>query len=246
MAQAGLLLARPPDPIGAYRVADMSDTRVLAESQSGPVTAAAPTRWWLVVAAVAGALLGPLDLWGQVASPYPWAHLFNSPAVWAAAAFAYGTWARHRVAAPVGAVVVLVVAVEAYYLADVLVRGADRTNLTSPTAFVWLVAGIGAGLVFGTTGAWVATPSGWREVLGRAALPAVLGAEATYNVMRITTEPADGRPDDLGHFAALLTVLGIAVLVVMIRRTHRCTAVRVAGLAIAAAVSIGIAAASLI
>ena len=37
--------------------------------------------------------------------------------------------------------VVLVVAVQAYYLADVLVRGADRTNLTSPTAFVWLVAG---------------------------------------------------------------------------------------------------------
>jgi hypothetical protein len=146
----------------------------------------------------------------------------------------------------VGAAIVLVVAVEAYYLADVLVRDADRANLTSPTALVWLVAGIVAGLVFGTAGAWVATPSGWREVLGRAALPAVLGAEATYNVMRIATEPADGRPDDLGQFAALLTVLGLAVLAALIRHTDRRTAARVAGLAIGAAVSIGIAAATVI
>lgn len=223
----------------------MSDTKVLPQSESATVAAAAPSRWWLV-AVVAGALLGPLDLWGQVASPYPWAHLFNSPAVWAAAAFAYGRWARHRVAAPVGAAIVLVVAVEAYYLADVLVRDADRANLTSPTAMVWLVAGIVAGLVFGTAGAWVATPAGWREVLGRAALPAVLGAEATYNVMRIATEPADGRPDDLGQFAALLTALGLAVLMALIRHTDRRTAARVTGLAVGAAVSVGIAAATVI
>jgi hypothetical protein len=224
----------------------MSGTQILPQSESATVPAAAPSRWWLVVAVVAGALLGPLDLWGQVASPYPWAHLFNSPAVWAAAAFAYGRWARHRVAAPVGATIVLVVAVEAYYLADVLVREADRANLTSPTAFVWLVAGIVAGLVFGTAGAWAATPCGWRAVLGRAALPAVLGAEATYNVMRIANEPADGRPDDLGQFAALLAALGLGVLIALIRHTDRRTATRVAGLAIGAAVSVGIAAATVI
>jgi hypothetical protein len=76
--------------------------------------------WWWVVAVVAGFVLGPLDLWGQVNTSYPWAHLFNSPAVWTAAAFAYGRWVRELPAAAVGAVIVLVVGVEAYYLADVL------------------------------------------------------------------------------------------------------------------------------
>ena len=59
------------------------------------------------VALVAGLLLGPLDLAGQVHSPYPYANLFNSPAVWAAAALVFGRWATNLVPAIVGAVVVL-------------------------------------------------------------------------------------------------------------------------------------------
>ena len=49
-------------------------------------------RWGavLVIATVAGALLGPLDPTGQVHSPCPYAKLFNSLAVWAAAAFMFG------------------------------------------------------------------------------------------------------------------------------------------------------------
>jgi hypothetical protein len=132
-------------------------------------------RWWWLVAVVAGLVLGPLDLWGQVNTSYPWAHLFNSPAVWAAAAFAYGRWIRELPAAAVGAVIVLVVGVEAYYLADVLIRDASRSNLTSSTAAVWLAAGVVAGLVFGTAGRCAAETSGWRAVLGRAALPAIFG-----------------------------------------------------------------------
>ena len=60
----------------------------------------------LLTATVAGALLGPLDLAGQVHSPYPYANLFNSPAVWAAAAFVFGRWATGVVPAVVGAIVV--------------------------------------------------------------------------------------------------------------------------------------------
>ena len=58
---------------------------------------------------MAGALIGPLDLAGQVHSPYPYANVFNSPAVWAAAVFVFGRWATDVVPALVGAIVVMVV-----------------------------------------------------------------------------------------------------------------------------------------
>ncbi|MEP4591356.1 DUF6518 family protein [Ilumatobacter sp.] len=195
-------------------------------------------RWWLV-AIIAGVVLGPLDLFGQVNAPYPWAHLFNSPAVWAAAAFSYGQWVRRPRAAAVGAVIVLVVGVEAYYLADVLVRDADPANLTSSVAAAWLAAGVVAGLVFGTSGSWTAETSGWRAVSGRSALPAVLGAEAVHNLLRLTNEPADGRPDDLGQFAVLLCALCIVALVATTRRIDRSTTLRVAATTAVAAAAIG-------
>ena len=207
------------DQNGTISMTDLLEHRLVHPS--------ALRRWWWVVAVVAGLVLGPLDLWGQVNSPYPWAHLFNSPAVWAAAAFAYGRWVRELPATAVGAVIVLVVGVEAYYLADVFLRDADRANLASSTAAVWLMAGVVAGLVFGIAGGWAAETSGWRAVLGRAALPAIFGAEAVHNVVRLANEPADGRPDDLGQFAVLLVVLGIAALVATTRGTGRRTAVQV-------------------
>ena len=184
-------------------------------------------------------MLGPLDLWGQVNTPYPWAHLFNSPAVWAAAAFAYGRWVGQRPAAAVGAVVVLVVGVEAYYLADVLVRDADRSTLTSSTAAVWLAAGVAAGVVFGTAGGWASERSGWRAVLGRAALPAVLGAEAVHHALRVANDPVDGRPEDLGPFAVLLAALGIAALTVLARGVDRRTMVAIVVAAAVASVTVG-------
>lgn len=185
------------------------------EPSKAASTAPAVRPWG--VAFVAGLVLGPLDLWGQVVTPYPWAHLFNSPVVWAAAAFTYGRWARRRVVAALGAAIVLVVAVETYYLADVIVRGADRGNLTSPTAMVWLLTGVVAGVCFGLAGAWAAQPSGWRAVLGRFVLPVAFGAEAVRNLVRVVREPADGRPDGLGQFAVLLAVLGVLALVAVHR-----------------------------
>lgn len=195
-------------------------------------------RWWLV-AVVAGLLLGPVDLWGQVHATYPWAHLFNSPSVWAAAAFAYGRWLWDRPVAPVGAAILLVVGVEAYYLADVLVRDASVANLTSSTAVVWMVAGVVAGLVFGLAGRWAAKLSGWQAVMGRAALPAVLGAEAVRSVVRLTTEPTDERPDDLGQFALMLGVLGISALVLLVRAVDRRTGAQVVATSALAALAVG-------
>ncbi|MFN8022989.1 MAG: DUF6518 family protein [Acidimicrobiales bacterium] len=199
-------------------------------------------RWWWLVAITAGLLLGPLDLWGQVASPYPWANLFNSPSVWAAAAFGYGRWLRRPPVASIGGVVVLVVGVESYYLADVLVRDASRSNLTSSTAMVWLLAGIVAGVVFGMAGSWASDTSSWRAVLGRSSLPAVFGAEAMRNAVRLVNEPAAARPDDLGTFAVLLAVCALVSLILLIRGADRRSARRVAALSVIAAVAVGAAA----
>lgn len=201
-------------------------------------SARAPTlrRWRWVVAVLGGLLLGPLDLWGQVNTPYPLAHLFNSPAVWAAAAFAYGRWVRELPAAAVGAAIVLVVGVEAYYLTDVFVRDASRASLTSTTTLAWLAAGVLAGLAVGVAGSWAAETAGRRAVLGRAALPAILGAETVHNLNRLVSETADQRPEDLGQFAGLLAVLSVAALAATTRTADRSTTVRaMAATAVAAA-----------
>lgn len=219
---------------------------MLSDSASRPAPSSAVRRKWWLVAVVAGLVLGPLDLYGQVDVPYPWANLFNSPAVWAAAAFAFGWWKRESPSAAIGAVIVMVVGVEAYYLADVLVRGADRGNLMSSTAAVWLAAGVVAGVVFGTAGGWGTATTGWRAELGRASLPAVVGAEAVHNTIRVATESADARPDDLGQFAAILAVLAVAVLVVLVRGAERRTVTRIVLMAVVAALVIGAAASAVL
>ena len=203
-------------------------------------------RRWALVAVVAGLALGPLDLLGQVVAPYPWAHLFNSPAVRAAAAFFWGRWIRNGRTGPVGGMLLLVVAVEAYYLADVLVRGADPSNPISPTAVVWLMAAVAAGTTFGLAGNWAVDTTGARAVLGRAALPAVFGGEAVHTATRLATEPADGRPSDLGELAVLLTVIAVLALVALVRGLPGWTAATVTGLAAFAALVLGMVAATLV
>ena len=129
---------------------------------------------------MAGALIGPLDLAGQVHSPYPYANVFNSPAVWAAAVFVFGRWATDVVPALVGAIVVMMVGVETYYAADVVARGANVSNLWSTVALVWLVLGVGAGVSFGAAGALSARTGTWAGSAASATLPAVFVSEAAH------------------------------------------------------------------
>ena len=165
----------------------------------------------LIVALVAGVLLGPLDLAGQVHSPYPYANLFNSPAAWAAAAFVFGRWAVDLVSAVVGAVVVMVVGVETYYATDVLVRDANVSNLWSSVAFVWLVLGIGAGVSFGAAGALSSRAGSWAGAASSATLPAVFLAEAAH-------EASTSR--DAG-WIVLLIVAATATTLWLLRRADR-------------------------
>lgn len=191
-------------------------------------------------------MLGPLDLLGQVVAPYPLAHVFNSPAVWAAAAFAWGRWVRDGRAAPIGGVLLIAVAVEAYYLADVVWRDADPSNLTSPTAVVWLAAAVAAGSTFGVAGQWAAATTGTTAVLGRAALPAIFGGEAVHAMFRVLSEPAAGRPTDLGAFAGLLAAMALATLAGLIRGLVERTAAVVVAVAAVGALVLGIVAASVV
>jgi hypothetical protein len=177
-----------------------------------------PKRWAVVgaVALVAGLLLGPLDLAGQVHSPYPYANLFNSPAVWAAAAFVFGRWATNLVPAIVGAVVVMVVGVETYYAADVLVRGANVSNLWSTVAFLWLALGIGAGVTFGAAGALSTRTGSWLGAAASATLPAVFASEAAHEA---TTSREVG-------WIVLLVGVGAATTLWLLRRADRTAVAR--------------------
>lgn len=171
----------------------------------------------VLVAVALGAVFGPLDLAGQVHAPYPLANLFNSPAVWAAAAFGFGVWAGLRMRAVVGAIVMEVVAVVAYYLADVAFRGSNVSIVVSKTAMVWVVLGIGAGAIFGAAGAAVDDESRMRRAVGTALLPAVFLAEASHQVIRRLTTDPDSRPDDLVSTAIMMAVLGAATLIWLLR-----------------------------
>jgi hypothetical protein len=133
-----------------------------------------------IIAVVSGCLVGSLDLAAQVHGPAATLHLFNSPAVWAAFAFAIGVWAsRPSLAMPLS-VVATVAAVNSYYLADVVFRGADISRLTSTANLLWSALAVGAGVLFGGAGSALHSPSPWRRTTARALLPSALAAEATH------------------------------------------------------------------
>lgn len=158
-----------PQPQAVTRLADPEST---AARPRTAVTVAC-------VAVVAGIALGGLDLLAQRTLPYPWANLANSSAVWAVAAFAIGAWAgRGAVRCVVAAVVLLLVAVEAYTVFAVWFLHDDPFTLTSPATVLWLVFGVVAGCVFGFGGHLRAVRGPWPAAVGAALPAAVLLAEA--------------------------------------------------------------------
>jgi hypothetical protein len=82
--------------------------------------------------------------------------------------------------------------------------------------------------------------SGAVEVDGRAgASGPSCSAEAVRNFVRLTTESADGRPEDLEQFALLLALLGISALGVLVRDVDRRTVVQVVVTAALTALAVG-------
>jgi peptidoglycan/LPS O-acetylase OafA/YrhL len=163
----------------------------------------------LAAAVGGGKLLGGLDLVGQKGLPYPWANRANSSAVWALGAFCFGLWVRRgRLRAAVGGIVLLVVAVESYYLTTVLVQHDDIATLTAPTTFAWNVFGVVAGALFGSAGTWARSEWPPTRVAGSAMAAAVLFAEALVELTR-TSGPGSGRVQTAALTAALGLILGV-------------------------------------
>ncbi|MEU4219371.1 DUF6518 family protein [Actinoplanes sp. NPDC026623] len=127
----------------------------------------------MMIAPVAGFLLGFLDFVWIKYVPFPFGGLGNSIAVWAVAAFLltfYARWSMPR--AVIGAIVFLVVAVPSYYLAAALIQNDDWSNLYSPFALLWMGLGVVAGAVFGAGGVVARGSSRWR--VPALALPAAI------------------------------------------------------------------------
>ena len=188
-----------------------------------------------LTAVACGILLGVVDLLLQRSLPYPWANLANSSAVWALGAFGVGWWIRAGWWRPaLAGVVLLVIAVQAYYLAAVVVMNDDVQTLWSLTAMVWLFLGVLAGALFGAAGGLSRDARPWLRVVAVAMPGAVLLAEAAMLVNR-SDNPGGGRQyrTDSLQTAAIEATLGVT-LILLIAPTHR---VRIQALAAAAALA---------
>lgn len=174
-----------------------------------------PHRLSVVLAAslVAGLILGSLDLVAQKVLPYPWANLANSSAVWAIGAFCFGRWVRgSRWRPALAGSLMLIVAVETYYLAAVIVLHDSVETLVSTTTVLWLMFGVGAGALFGTAGAWSRTAGRTRAALGTAMAGSVLFAEALILIRRSGGVPDADRSGYL-QTALIEAFIGLAVIV---------------------------------
>lgn len=172
---------------------------------------------WVVAAVAGGFLLGFLDFVWIKFMPSFVAHLGNSSAVWAVAAFWFGYWMRSDwLRAAIGAAVGLVVAVPSYYLAATLIQNDDLSVIWQPTSWLWMAFGVLAGVVFGVAGTW-AWAGGWRRVAGAALPGAVLFAEAGLLADRIG-DPSYGTDP---AWEALLNVALGALVVVLAVHTWR-------------------------
>lgn len=180
----------------------------------------------VLVAVLAGIVLGVLDLVLIRTLPYPWADLANSSAVWALAAFVLGRALRRGplLSALAGAVL-LVVAVEAYYLAAIAVDLASPARLTSPSTVAWVAFGVLAGAGFGLAGAWSRDRGTWRAAAGVALAAGVLLAEAwlrldqagtallTAALAALVLATAWRHPGEGGRAAVLAAPLAVLCLV---------------------------------
>lgn len=183
----------------------------------------------LAIAVVAGATLGVVDLaWNAVAWS-AWSEAANSCAVWAAAAYVLGALLRVGPAtAAVAGIVMLGVAVEAYYVAGAAWLGWERSLLTGPSTVTWLQLAVLVGGALGAAGAWAARGSWLPATLGTAACVSIFAGEALH-VWAVG--PSAAGPGT----AHVLALLGIAVLVVAsVRRPA--VAAAAAGVALPASV----------
>jgi len=181
-------------------------------------------------------LLGAGDLLLQRNLPYPWANLANSSAVWALAAFALGRWLRRDwKRSGLAGVTLLVVAVEVYYVAAVVLLNDSVQNLWAASTLLWLCFGVLAGGIFGAAGGLSRGEHGWQRIVSSALPGAVLLAEAAMLAARgADAQRSPGYRTDSLQTAAIEAVLGVVLLSVMARDTRSRVQVIAGGVVLAA------------
>jgi len=193
-----------------HAVPSVSTASAAPSAYAGPATPAV-----LAVAVAAGVVLGVVDLWWSTYHPSAWSSVANSCAGWAACAFVLGAALRvDALRAAVAAVVMLAVAVEAYYAAEVWLQLSDRTILTSPVAMEWLVLAGLAGAVFGPAGAWASGRSPVRAAAGLAVGVSLLLGDA----WQLSAGIGVGVGVGVGGESRVLVLLALVMLALSLRR----------------------------
>jgi hypothetical protein len=172
----------------------------------------------VIIAPIAGFLLGFLDFVWIRFVPFPFGALGNSIAVWAVAAFLLtyrqrGGFGR----ALASSAIMLVVAVPSYYVAAALIKKDDWSNVANANTLLWIGLGVIAALIFGPGGVLARRPGRLR--LPALGLPsAVLLAELGLQLRRL------GNPDyetaETVGYSILLFVLALLVTA-LVGRTWR-------------------------
>ena len=175
---------------------------------STPIAGAATA---LAAAVLAGIALGVLDLRWNLRAPSTWATVANSAAGWATAAFLLALLLRTGpVRSALAGVVMLAVAVEAYYAAAVHWHVGSTAVLTSSTAQYWLLLSVATGTVFGVAGSMAASRSWVIAAIGFAAGASLCLGDA-LQLWRQSGTSSYGE-------AVALAIVGLGVLALALRR----------------------------
>lgn len=116
----------------------------------------------LVFATLTGFVLGIGDLWALAHLSPQAAGTINSCAGWAGAVLVLGFVLRtHPAYAALGGAVMMLVAVEAYYVFEPGLLTPDPSAWDSLSAQYWAIIGVPTGLLFGVLGAWARLGVRW-------------------------------------------------------------------------------------
>lgn len=146
-------------------------------------TAPSETTRVLLLAIAAGAALGLGDVLATMSLPWTLATAANSSTFWAAGAFGLGiVLGTDALRAALGGVVMMTVAVAAYYAAAARL-GLSDFSPWSGHSVAWMVIGVPTGVLFGVAGAWIGGPVAWKRLVGTVTgLGLLLGGGAAYGL----------------------------------------------------------------
>ena len=204
-------------------IVDMNETDGdPSRSVAAPHSAAAPLPSHtiahpLVGAILGGVLLGLSDLLAQNTLPYPWANLANSAAVWALGAFVIGAWSRGRLRSTAAAgMVLLLVAVETYYIAAVAFLHDSVTALWSETTALWLVLAVFVGQIFAVAGSLIHSRRPGIRFAAAGFAGSIFIVEA---IARLTRSPGGNSSGHEIHTALIEIALAVVVWLVLLAAT---------------------------